>query len=444
MRIRKLYLKDIGPFNEVEFEFKPQAVGKAEVHILTGPNGSGKTTTLQALASLFCRTEDFRNENLNNAFIKRFRSTSNGPRQDYQRRLYASFDKSNDIEIRWLQKARGIVSIDFSLFNVNEEIEIYRQLGNFPPVNNDFFVVAYSGYRNIHSANINAIEEPSNNPLADSLDFVKDNHRSRFSINQWVANNISKRAIAKENNSPQEAVKFAKPLTILEETISNVIGSQIEFEIKTSPLSLQLKVNDILLDIDVLPDGLKSLISWLGDLLKRLDLVFWEKDLPINEQSLILLLDEIEVHLHPAWQRKILPAVQKLFPNAQIFLTTHSPFVVNSVDGAAVYELKVENGKAYLGEVTESKSSASYESVLREVFDIEDPFGEPVTKDLAFFQQQRTEILQGKPVDEPQFLALAQKLASQSAELQGIVAFELRQLEKNIGRAIGYDETSSP
>ncbi|MBK7937436.1 MAG: ATP-binding protein [Lewinellaceae bacterium] len=51
----------------------------------------------------------------------------------------------------------------------------------------------------------------------------------------------------------------------------------------------------------------------------------WENDTPVFERNFILFLDEIEVHLHPAWQRKILPAVQKLFPNAQIFISTHSP-----------------------------------------------------------------------------------------------------------------------
>ena len=66
---------------------------------------------------------------------------------------------------------------------------------------------------------------------------------------------------------------------------------------------------------------------------------------PIIEKNLILFLDEIEVHLHPAWQRKVLPVVQKLFKNSQIFISTHSPFVVNSVDDAWVYKLEVEEWK---------------------------------------------------------------------------------------------------
>ena len=76
----------------------------------------------------------------------------------------------------------------------------------------------------------------------------------------------------------------------------------------------------------------------------------WEDDLPIFEREFDFLLDEIEVHLHPEWQRKVLPVVQKLFKNSQIFVSTHSPFVVNSVDDAWVYKLKLEKGKAKVAE----------------------------------------------------------------------------------------------
>ena len=123
-----------------------------------------------------------------------------------------------------------------------------------------------------------------------------------------------------------------------------------------------------------------------------------------------------------------MPVVQELFPNAQIFLTTHSPFVVNSIDGAAIYELKVEAGKAYLDGVTESKSSASYRSVLREVFDIEKPFGGETQDELDKFQQQRDQILRGEIVNEKDFIRRGRKLAKQSEELLSIISIEIKQI----------------
>ena len=196
-----------------------------------------------------------------------------------------------------------------------------------------------------------------------------------------------------------------------------------------------------------MPDGLRATISWVGDLLMRLDSFDalrldspdWDQTLPINERRIFLFLDEIDVHLHPAWQRRILPVVKEFFPNATIFLTTHSPFVVNSIDGAAIYELQVEAGKAYLGEVTESKSSRSYQNVLREVFDIDEDFGQPIQLDLDLFYQYRNEILAGNESNEDKFIKLANKLAKESieqesVELQNIIGFELRQVNRIKGK----------
>jgi hypothetical protein len=50
-------------------------------------------------------------------------------------------------------------------------------------------------------------------------------------------------------------------------------------------------------------------------------------------------LDEVDIHLHPEWQWKVLPFVQRLFPNSQIFASTHSPFVVSSSNGAWIHPL---------------------------------------------------------------------------------------------------------
>lgn len=182
---------------------------------------------------------------------------------------------------------------------------------------------------------------------------------------------------------------------------------------------------------------MKSLISWIGDLLMRLDSLNWKNNTPIFEREIILFLDEIEVHLHPAWQRKVLPVVQKLFKNSQIFVSTHSPFVVNSVDDAWVYKLELENGKVKVGEVIKSEDAWSYSRVLSEIFDIKEEFGIGVQKDLVEFKELRNKIIAGKngsAKTQKDFLQLAKSLAVQSEELQTIVQFELRQLNKRTGK----------
>jgi predicted ATP-binding protein involved in virulence len=427
MRIRKLQLKNIGTFNSAEFEFKPQAEGKAEVHILTGPNGSGKTTILYALASVFDNLQ-YQNSESNrpsNYFAKRFWHFKNLSGNLYQSELIASFDEGETVKIFGQENGR------LSYTTNNSIIDIYKHsIFNTPlQFEFEFSVLAYSGYRYVKSTKIISIQESTENPLLTSLEFYK---QPGFTINQWIANNISKQAIAEKKKDTQASQRYADVITILQKTISEVIGTTISFELNLSPLDLVVKINNTELDFDVLPDGVRSLVGWIGDLLMRLDQLKWKNDVPVNEHPLILLLDEIEIHLHPAWQRKVLPAVQKLFPNAQIFLSTHSPFVVNSIDGAAVYELKVKDGKASLSpdDVSESKSSASYRSVLREVFDIEKPFGGETQDELDKFQQQRDQLLRGEKVNEKQFMQRGRKLAKQSEELLSIISLEIKQINK--------------
>ena len=422
MRIRKLYLKDIGPFDEVEFEFKPQEKGKAEIHILTGPNGSGKTTVLRSMAVFFdtsSRTYP--------AFEKRIHDQESS-------KIEFSFDKN-------LAAPKSVLPaiVNVADFSTPPPPFLAKFLETAKKIrSNDIKAFAYSGYHLVKAHRVNAIQQLEIDPFKDAVQFDKD-IKSDADLNQWIANSISKRALERDKNNLERANKFASAMTILGRIISTLAGYEINFDLNTSPILLLVQADNVVLDFDVLPDGLRSCIRWIGDLLMRLDQINWDNNLPVNEQDIILFLDEVEVHLHPTWQRKILPVVQKLFPNAQIFLTTHSPFVVNSIDGAAIYELKVEAGKASLGEVTESKSSRSYQNVLREVFDIDEDFGQPIQLDLDSFYQYRNEILAGNESNEDKFIKLAKKLAKESieqesVELQSIIGFELRQINRIKGK----------
>ena len=58
----------------------------------------------------------------------------------------------------------------------------------------------------------------------------------------------------------------------------------------------------------------------------------------------LLLIDEIETHLHPRWQKDILGIIRELFPAVQIILTTHSPFILSSLDDIRIYTCKPQIG----------------------------------------------------------------------------------------------------
>lgn len=104
------------------------------------------------------------------------------------------------------------------------------------------------------------------------------------------------------------------------------------------------KLKGSFINFSSLSDGHKTTLALFSDLLFRVYDNFKEVD-DFTKEHFVLILDEIDIHLHPKAQCKILPAIQSLFPNAEIFCTTHSPFVVNSLRDAWVYELSMKDGK---------------------------------------------------------------------------------------------------
>jgi len=74
----------------------------------------------------------------------------------------------------------------------------------------------------------------------------------------------------------------------------------------------------------------------------RLTIANPEKDDPLQGQG-IVIIDEIDLHLHPQWQRRIIPQLRKTFPNIQFIVTTHSPLVLESLDLDNIIVL--DNGK---------------------------------------------------------------------------------------------------
>jgi len=82
-------------------------------------------------------------------------------------------------------------------------------------------------------------------------------------------------------------------------------------------------------------DGERQLLLLVGELARRLAIANPGAAEPLLGDG-VILIDEIELHLHPGWQRKILPALAETFPNLQIVATTHSPQVLASVPGSAV------------------------------------------------------------------------------------------------------------
>jgi predicted ATP-binding protein involved in virulence len=418
MRITRLELKNIGVFDEQVIDFQPKTdPNKAEIHILTGVNGSGKSTILYALASTFVIVPQF-----------------------LQRRFRYS-DTKSEVEITCItsseqiysQKVGYTESKDFGYINVEHYFLQYRlcverswqivQSQEF-----EFATFAYSGTRTLSAVTIEAIREVAVNPLTNALNFQHPLDTQQ--LVQWIANTKAKVAFARDENQLQVAERYQKSIQRIEKAITEIVGYSVEFVFGYEPLSVRMRVNGKEIDFDLLPDGLKSIISWIADLLMRLDRLKWVDDRNVLDRNFILFLDEIEIHLHPAWQRRILPVIQKLFKNAQIFIATHSPFVVASVSDAWVYRFNVTDGKSQLASVEESKAGSSYATVIDEIFGIDEFFDVETEKELQEFERLKQELLQGNKTVIPALTAIAQQLSTKSVEVQDIMGRELRQLQR--------------
>lgn len=437
MKITKLKLRNIGVFDDEKIEFPiSKQKDNADIHIFTGINGSGKSTILYALASAFDYFEREQHTNhVSNFFYKRFRNFKSINQKGYESEAIISFDDNPDVQVYGCPNCKGVHADT----KRSSKIDVYSY-SNLRPMQDsfefEFAAFAYSGYRYIQSEKVDSIKNFYGNPLYQSLEFVKNRANSleeepKYSINQWILNNFSNEALLFKQGKKEESDKFANSMDLFKKFISEIIEKEIEFTIEINPTRLYVKLDGEDLDFDVLPDGLRSLISWVGDLMMVMDQLKWKNDVPIFERDFVLFLDEIEVHLHPKWQRKILPAIQKLFKNAQIFLSTHSPFIVNSVDDAYVYELEYNNGKTSIKEPFTSKSSESISYTLKKVFGIDNEFG-PYTKEkIKKFYDFREKILQKETQHINEFVKVKKELLElESLEVRDIVEFETNQLYK--------------
>ncbi len=456
VRVEQLLLENIGPFKKEMFDFSIEKENP-DIHIFTGTNGSGKTTILHALASEFDYFEKDHKEHLSNLFYKRFHYFDSG-KQGFPRSFaHANLknkktNKITDHSMVYGCKICGNIhqaysppksnsnKIDTTTFQKKPHSELLNNYKNAivaKNLNNKTFRFAafgYSGYRLINSSVIQFDTTKDFNPLNLALEFVKDK-QTGFLVSNWIVSRYSKAAIERNRGNSDLANRYMDGVNCLIQGLSELTNNEFSFEVQTSPWKVFIKHHDKEIEFDVLPDGLRSLLSWMGDLLMRLDEIPWEnKNIPINEQDIILLLDEIEVHLHPKWQYYVLPLTRKLFPNAQIFLSTHSPFILNSIDNAKIYSLKTEKGYSKLDKISLSNTGNSYVNIYENILETVHQFGHEAIVKLNTFNELERKIIKKDYSQEADFIQIIQELKDEGEEVFDIIASKLFRLKRITGK----------
>ncbi|MCR4538066.1 AAA family ATPase [Pseudomonas sp. 18.1.10] len=108
---------------------------------------------------------------------------------------------------------------------------------------------------------------------------------------------------------------------------------------RTPSLRMTVLKGNIELNVLQLSDGEKCLLAMVGDLARRLTLLNRYLSDPLEGES-VVLIDELDLHLHPGWQRTVVANLEKTFPNCQFIITTHSPQILGELPAESIILLK--------------------------------------------------------------------------------------------------------
>lgn len=142
-----------------------------------------------------------------------------------------------------------------------------------------------------------------------------------------------------ENEKRIEDSAYRDPaLEAVRTAIQAFLNNCSNLRVRRKPLRMTISKDDEEVLINQLSDGEKCLLALIGDIARRLAIANPHSSIPLEGNG-IVLIDEIELHLHPAWQRNIVHQLQTTFPNCQFIISTHSPQVLGDGANAAIYAI---------------------------------------------------------------------------------------------------------
>lgn len=129
----------------------------------------------------------------------------------------------------------------------------------------------------------------------------------------------------------EEALKVARQ-NVLDEALAQRAPGLANLRQHEGISSLVVDVEPTAINAEQLSDGERGLLALVLDLTRRLSQMNPELDEPTSEAEAVVLIDEIELHLHPGWQRQTVSNLTAAFPRCQFIVTTHSPQVIGEVE----------------------------------------------------------------------------------------------------------------
>ena len=264
--------------------------------ILTGKNGSGKTSVIEALAWYLDKIFTGEREN-----------------------AFRNCQKELDIKL-------------------NNKIESIPELAD-----KYHYILAY-----YDAARVFQVEQPRQIEKVKLEDYYGLTEFPRKEFVKYLLDLKMTEALARNNNKTEKADEIQTWFAKLEQLLKQIFDDktvELEFDEETFEFHI-LQHGKEPFDFNTLSNGYQAVLDIILDIIMRMQNQT-QRSFDFNLPG-IVLIDEIETHLHLELQKNIMPFLTTIFPNIQFIVTSHSPFILNSIRNVVIYDLEknllVENG----------------------------------------------------------------------------------------------------
>ena len=368
MRIKQFTLSNLGPFENIEIFLAPTKDNPSNITIFVGNNGAGKTSILKALAtSLSWFTARLRTEKGSGNPIPEDSILNTANTASLQIEICNSFNVAGDFnqngsdQYIWIlaKSRKGRRAEHQSTLNQCTELaKLYRDaltrddktslpLIAFYPVERVVLDIPLK----IRTKHTFLQLDGYDNSLIQGVDFrrffewfrEREDTENESGIPEHILSQL--RPILETNQDAWQQLNELnasardRQLTAVRTAIHQFMPHMDNLRVRRKPrLHMAIDKNGETLNVAQLSQGEKSLMALVGDIARRLAILNPALENPLAGDG-IVLIDEVDLHLHPSWQRSLCNRLIATFPHCQFVLTTHSPLVISDCQNVLVYTL---------------------------------------------------------------------------------------------------------
>lgn len=329
MTVETLQVENLRSIASATFHFSP------DLNVIAGVNGVGKSTVLEALCRCVARSISWATKDpatdLNVSFprIKLFDAEDIRMGAETMVITAATRGLSGRRYVFWEEYVEGRGQNQVRQTRDREEDGSAGTAESFP------LIVLFGAKRAIPSRRRPAQMDAYDGPAAALSRALRDRPVSIVGLGRWLRAMHAIRA---------EVPAAERTWSALQAAVSRFLPGYADLRVPTRrKRDLVIDRDGRMVRVQSLSDGERSCLSIVVDLARRLSIANPDIEDPVREAEAVVLIDEIELHLHPDWQRRILGRLVETFPGCQFIVTTHSPQVIGEVSGEQVH-LMTEEG----------------------------------------------------------------------------------------------------